>query len=400
MKLPRMKLPHLKKLQRIRPPVRLRTAIAAVLALALIAVGVWLVLPGPATITITAEFAEAPGLFVGNHVDVLGVTVGRITSIAPGPTGVAVRMQVRASQPIPGDAQAILMAPDIVNDRFVQLSPAYDGGARLASGAVIPTARTGLPVSVDQVFNVLDELARALGPHGANAHGALSQLITRLAKSLGGTGSNLHTTIVAASRALAGISSHPTQLASLLDNLGQLTKAASDNTKSYDAFALDLQSVSGSLASDNNEIGRALADLQSLFANLSRFVRDNQATLGSSLANLQRFATRLAGEQKALATTFDVGPLALQNLNAAVDTAAPGGPALKGRYDPTSASTPLVSSVCGSILLRGLTVATSPTQRTELDVDCLFAGSLDALPAPPGASAGPDVGLNALMGRR
>jgi phospholipid/cholesterol/gamma-HCH transport system substrate-binding protein len=377
-----------------------RVSIAASVVLALVALGVWVLRPGPRTITITAEFSEAPGLFVGNHVEVLGIPVGRVTSVRASPSGVSVRMAVTTGQPIPAGAQAILMAPDVVNDRFVQLSPAYRRGPKLRDGAVIPTARTGIPVSVDQVFDTLDQLAKALGPHGANAHGALSTLIARLAKALGGNGSNLHQAVVEASQALAGVSSNPKQLTTLLDNLGRLTQAAAKNTDSYDSFALDLSSVSSSLASDNGDIARALSDLQALFANLTTFVRDNQSSLHGSVANLATFATRLAKEQKSLAVAFDVGPLALQNLDAAVDPAAPGGTALRGRYDPTGAGAPLVSQVCGNTLLRGLTVATNPTQRTELDVDCLFARSLDALPAAPGAPAGPNLGLSALLGSR
>jgi phospholipid/cholesterol/gamma-HCH transport system substrate-binding protein len=266
------------------------------------------------------------------------------------------------------------------------------------SGALIPTVRTGLPVSVDQVFDTLDELAKALGPHGANAHGALSTLIARLAKALGGNGTNLHTAIVESSQALSGISSNPQALTTLLDNLGHLSQAAANNTQSYDQFALDLASVSSSLASDNGDIAKALAELQSLFSNLSSFIRQNQSSLKGSLANLSTFAQRIAKEQKALAATFDVGPLALQNINKAVDPDAPGGTALRGRFDGTSASRTLIEQTCGNILLRGLTVATNQAQRTEFDVDCLFAGSLDALPDAPGSSTGPDVGLRALLG--
>jgi phospholipid/cholesterol/gamma-HCH transport system substrate-binding protein len=378
--------------------VKIRVGVAAGVVLVLIGLLVWAVIPGPSTITITADFSEAPGLFVGNHVDVLGIPVGRVLSVKPDASGVLVKMSVRSSQPIPSKAQAVLMAPDVVNDRFVQLNPAYTGGTRMRSGGVIPMARTGLPVSVDQVFDTLDELAKALGPQGANAHGALSTLVARLAKALGGNGANLHQAIAESSQALAGISSNPQALTSLLDNLGNLSKAAADNTKSYDSFALDLASVSSSLASDNGDIAKALADLQSLFSNLSSFIHQNQSSLKGSLANLGTFAKKIASEQKALAETFDVGPLALQNLDNAVDPNAPGGAALKGRYDATPVSRQLISQVCGNILLRGLTVATNPSQRSELDVDCLFAGSLDALPASPGSSSGPDMGLSALLG--
>jgi phospholipid/cholesterol/gamma-HCH transport system substrate-binding protein len=378
---------------------RVVNTLAVVVAAALVAGVVLLVRPGARTTTITADFAEAPGLYVGNHVDVLGIPVGTVTSVKANATDVVVRMRVDADQPIPAGATAILEAPDVVNDRYVQLTPAYTGGPRLVSGAVIPTARTGLPVTVDQVFDSIDELATALGPNGANSHGTLSQLIHRLAQSLKGNGAELNRTITASSEALTGLASNPTQLAALLDNLGQLTHALADNTTSYESFAGDLQSVSASLAADNSDTAAALSSLQQLFANLTTFVQDNQSALGTSVANLRAFATKLASEQKALAASIDVGPLALQNLDAAVDHDVPGGgAALTGRYDPSSAGDALVASVCGNPLLRGLTVATSPTQRTELDVDCLFNEALGSLPDPPDASTGPDLGLSALIG--
>jgi phospholipid/cholesterol/gamma-HCH transport system substrate-binding protein len=371
--------------------LRLRDGIALAVVVLIVAGIVWIALPGQRTITVTAEFSEAPGLFVGNHVDILGIPVGR---------GVAVRMAVDSDHPVPADAQAILMAPDVVNDRYVQLDPAYTHGAKLTGGAVIPTSRTGLPVSVDQVFDSLDQLAKALGPSGANKHGALSSLLHELARSFsGGYGTSLHQAIVSASAALNGVASNPKKLAALLTNLGQLTRAAANDTQSYTAFAGDLQSVSASLASDNTDIASALSGLQTLFSNLDRFVKANRSALGGTVANLSTFATRLAAEQKQLAAAFDVGPLALENLNNAVDPNAPGGPALKGRLDPSTTSSQLVASVCGNPLLRGLTVATNPAQRTEFDVDCLFGSALDSLPTPPGAS-GPNVSLSALLGSK
>ena len=41
---------------------------------------------GTTTITLTAHFSRAPGLYVGNHVAVLGIAVGRIEAVTPGPS--------------------------------------------------------------------------------------------------------------------------------------------------------------------------------------------------------------------------------------------------------------------------------------------------------------------------
>ena len=54
------------------------------------------------TYRVTADFPEAPGVYVGNHVDVLGIPVGSVTAVTPHPTYVSVEMQVNSRRQGPG----------------------------------------------------------------------------------------------------------------------------------------------------------------------------------------------------------------------------------------------------------------------------------------------------------
>ena len=87
--------------------------VLAVLAAAGVVLGVRALISTP-TNTITADFTEAPGVYVGNHVDVLGIPVGTVTRITPSPTHVAVTMQVDRSVKVPAQAVAALEAPRLV----------------------------------------------------------------------------------------------------------------------------------------------------------------------------------------------------------------------------------------------------------------------------------------------
>jgi len=42
----------------------------------------------------------------------------------------------------------------------------------MQDNALIPLSRTATAISVDAIIDSLDELAKALGPNGTNAHGA------------------------------------------------------------------------------------------------------------------------------------------------------------------------------------------------------------------------------------
>jgi phospholipid/cholesterol/gamma-HCH transport system substrate-binding protein len=358
---------------------------------------------GPPTRTITAEFTATPGLYTGNSVDVLGIQVGRVTSIRPGPQYVTVKMAVDRSVPLPAGARAVLMAPEVVSDRFVEIGPAYTGGPTLPPGAVIPLSDTAIPESVDTVIDTLDQLANQLGPNGANAHGALSALVHQLAVNLGPNGQAFHDAVVNFSEALGALSANSPQLAGTLSNLGQLSQALADNSSEYQLFATNLNQVSALLANDRQDVTQTMAALSSLFANLTSFIDADGAELGSSISNLDTFAGALAQEQSALAQAYDIAPLSLQNLDNAIDKTAPGGAAIVGRNDPVASTPTLYNQVCGEAALRFLVLLASGTQTNPLtpatttDTLCGIGNALVALNPPPGAPSGPDLSLAALV---
>jgi virulence factor Mce-like protein len=380
-------------------------AVAVLVALLVVAAVVFvLVTRGGPTKPLTAEFVEAPGLYVGNNVEVLGVPVGKVTSIRATSGMVVVKMSVRANLPIPANAGAEIMAPQVVSDRFVQLLPAYTSGATLQPGATIPMSRTVIPVSIDGVIGSLNELAAQLGPNGANRNGALTTVLSNLATQFGGTGPTFHSAVVNLSQALHGVAQSSPELTSLLNNLGGLSQQLATNSGTYDSFAADLTAVSGILASERSDIGSALSNLQQLLGNLTTFINTNGASLGGSIRNLNVVATTLSQEQQALKQILDVSPLALQNTNAAIDPNAPGGPALRARFDPMADTNQLFTQICGNPALRFLVVLAAGTQTNPLtpaspiDTNCSVGNALDALTPPPGSAAGPNLTIKALTG--
>lgn len=358
---------------------------------------------GPPTRPISARFSEVPGLYAGNDVDVLGIRVGHVTAIHPGPGYVTVDMQVDRSVELPADASAVLMAPMVVSDRFVQLGPAYTSGATLPEGAVIPLSRTAIPQSVDEVIGTLNTLAEQLGPNGANRNGALSALVHQLAVQLGPNGQDFHRAVTNFSQALDTLSANSPALAGTLTNLGQLSQALADHSSDYQAFASNLASVSQILANDRQDVTQTMGSLQTLFANLTSFIDADGANLGNSIQNLKTFAAALSSQQAALAQAYDLAPLSLQNLDNAIDKNAPGGAAIVGRYNAVASTPGLFNQVCGSAALRFLVILASGTQTNPLtsagttDTLCGIGNALVALHPPPGAPGGPDLSLEALV---
>ena len=115
-------------------------------------------------------FSSTVGLYPGDEVRVVGVPVGKIDSIQPRADDVKVTMSVSDDVRVPAEARAIIVSPNLVAARFIQLTPAYDvatGGPTLADGATIGLDRTGVPVEWDEVKDELTKLSASWDPrHG------------------------------------------------------------------------------------------------------------------------------------------------------------------------------------------------------------------------------------------
>jgi phospholipid/cholesterol/gamma-HCH transport system substrate-binding protein len=106
---------------------------------------------------------------------------------------VVVEMKYDEGVNLPKDAQAIIIAPSIVGDRYVQIAPVFTGGAKLPDGATLAAEDTSVPLELDQIYTSLNDLNVALGPNGANSKGALTDLLETTAANFGGQGAQFCT---------------------------------------------------------------------------------------------------------------------------------------------------------------------------------------------------------------
>jgi phospholipid/cholesterol/gamma-HCH transport system substrate-binding protein len=348
--------------------------------------------------TVTAEFSEAPGLYPGNHVEILGLPVGSVVSVTPQPGGVKVVMHVDADITVPASAHAVLVAPEVVNDRFVELTPAYTGGPAMADDAHIPLARTQIPLSVDQLLGTLNDLFTALGPTAADPKGALGTLIKDLTVQLSGQGPAIKGTITAASRAASGLADDGPALAKTLSNLSSFISTAASDAGEYTTFANDLAAVAAELDSDRSDLAGALSALSQTLGQITTFVQANGANLGSSLTNLDTLTKAVAAKQSDLVQILRLSGLTFENFDGAIDKSDPAQPKLATRIDLDGGSGALINQICGSELLRTASLEVKGTSASNLSTACLFSAAANNLTHPPGSPTTPDMSLASLIG--
>ena len=106
----------------------LQRGVALAAALVLLAALGWTILKPAGQYRVTAFFTGTVGLYPGSDVRVLGIPSATITDIPPLGDKVRVEMLIDEDYDIPADADAIVLAPSLVSDRYVQFAPVYDGG--------------------------------------------------------------------------------------------------------------------------------------------------------------------------------------------------------------------------------------------------------------------------------
>lgn len=372
---------------------RQRIVLASVAAAAVVVAAVVAFLTSrPAPLRITAHFLSAPGLYVGNHVDILGVPVGRISKITPGDRDVAVEMTLPHDQKVPANAEAVLTAANVVSDRFIQLSPPYTAGPLMKSGADIPTSRVHTPVEVDEVFSSLDELGKALGPNGIDRNGSLGDAFHVAAENLDGNGQRLHDTITGLARALPAVSANAKQLTSLLDDLDTLSRALANHDDTVSAFYRDLATATAQLAGERQDIATALSTLQTALGQLGTFVETNKAALSANIGNLVTVTNALLAHQRQLIETFDVMPLTISNLGQTVESDQ-DGLRVRIRASLQPGQQALIAQYCGSSSVPHTSRLAPGGGGTTWDVLCTALDALLQEPPPPGAVPIPDLGV-------
>lgn len=264
---------------------------------------------------VTADFTRTIGIYPGSDVRILGVKVGRVDKVSPHGTSVRVEMSVANDRQVPASAQAVVVTPSVVADRYIQLTPVYRHGPTMHDGAHIGLDRTAVPVELDDIYKSLDNLATALGPNGANKNGALSQLINVGAKNLKGNGSDIGQSIHDLSKAVQTLSGGRSDLFGTVDNLQKFTEALAGSDEQVRTFNTNLSKVTGQLAGERTDLGAALHNLSIALGQVATFVHDNKKALKDNLHGLAQITGVLVAERDALGRVLDVAPTALSNLN-------------------------------------------------------------------------------------
>lgn len=278
------------------------------------------------TTEVTAEFDSAVGLYPGSDVQVLGVPVGRVLAVDPVGGKVRVRMEIDEGQKVAADTGAVIIAPTLVSDRYVQLTEPWVSGEALEDGDQITT--TAVPVEIDEMYKSLVDVGQQLGPEGANRNGALSDLLEVLAANLDGQGAGINRMITEFSEASATVSGFDDDFFATVKSLDTLNSTLLAHDSGVAGANKQLAVVARYLAEDRTNLSSAITELGEAMALLEDFVKENRAAIRKSVDGLRGPTQVLVDQRASLEEAVRTIPLALQNF---INTYDPGSNTLSGR---------------------------------------------------------------------
>jgi phospholipid/cholesterol/gamma-HCH transport system substrate-binding protein len=320
----------------------LRLTLAVALAV-FIAVGAYLVWPSRTGNKIVGYFTSAVGLYPGDQIRVVGVPVGKIESIEPRAEDVKITMSVDRGVKIPQDARAVIMSPNLVAARFIQVAPAYTGGPVMPDGASIDLSHTAVPVEWDEVKAALTDLAKQLSPAAGQMQGPLGKVINQAADTFDGNGDSFHAALRELSQVAGRLGDSRTDVFGTVKNLQVLVDALSRSNEQIVQFSGHVASVSQVLADSSTHLDKTLATLNQALTDVKGFLQQNNSTLIGTVNKLNDLTKVLSDQSEDIEQVLHVAGPGIANFYNIYD---PAQGTLNGLLSIPNFSNP-VQFICG-----------------------------------------------------
>jgi phospholipid/cholesterol/gamma-HCH transport system substrate-binding protein len=300
---------------------------------------------GAARTHMVAYFDNSNGIFPGDDVYILGVQVGEIETIEPQPERAKIEFWISDEYQVPADVRAVILSPQLITSRAVQLTPAYTGGPALADGAVIPEDRTEVPVEWDDFREQLQKLSDSLQPTTPGGVSPFGAFVDTVADNLRGQGANIRDTIIKLSQAFSVLGDHSGDIFGTVKNLSILVSALKSSTDLMRELNRNVASASALLANDADEIGQAVNTISTAAGDVQQFVAENKESIGTASDKLASITSLLAGNLDVIKQALHIGPTAFAGLNSIFE---PAHGSLTGALALNNFSNP-VGFICNAI---------------------------------------------------
>jgi phospholipid/cholesterol/gamma-HCH transport system substrate-binding protein len=243
------------------------------LSAALVIVFVYAHIPtvlGIGQMKLTAMFSDGAGIYTNGNVTARGVGIGKVTSVAITPQGVAVTMSIDASTKVGADARAEIHSVSAVGEQYVDLISDQPAGPYLQPGEVIPVSRTSVP---EQIAPVLDKATNLLA---SIPNDGLQTFLDEGYKAFQNLGPDLRTLVDSSGSLIDAADQNYGQTAQLINTIGPLLDTQNVAADSVRAYFHNLADFTGVLRHGDGHLRGSIRAVHGAVDAVTDFLDDNE----------------------------------------------------------------------------------------------------------------------------
>lgn len=259
-------------------------AIIGLAVIAGIAIGAWyydrlpFIAPGK---SYSAYFAEAGGLTEGSEVQVSGITVGKVNTVALDGQRVLVRFRVAANVRLGNRTEAAVKTKSLLGTKILGVAPRGEGWL----SETIPLDRA---TPAYQLPDALGDLTAAIS--GLNTE-QLSNSLQMLAQTFQDTPPDLRIAVEGAARFSETLNKRDAQLRNLLSNARKVTTVLAGRSDQIVHLVSDTNALLSQINSQSAALDQLSGSISRVSQQLSGLIGDNRTTLKPALDKLNGVLT-------------------------------------------------------------------------------------------------------------
>ena len=254
--------------------------------------------------TVSADFADSGGIFVGSEVSYRGVQVGRVEKLRLSKDGVVVDARIRRGVQIPKDTVAVVENRSAVGEQYLDFQPRTEGGRYLADGDTIARKDTRTPIRVDNLLLHLDGTVSSVDRKD------LKTVVDELGTAFADGGTDLQRLLDNGDALTRAATEALPQTVKLIEDGRIVLDTQRDTSGQIKTFATNFANLSETLKGSDSDLRLVLDRGAVASGELDGLIKDNQSSLAALLANLitvgQVTTARTAGIEQLLVTYPDV----------------------------------------------------------------------------------------------
>jgi phospholipid/cholesterol/gamma-HCH transport system substrate-binding protein len=222
-----------------------------------------------------AYFVDAAGISVGSDVDIAGITVGRVSSVALTTPNAKVTFTMDRAITL-GDRSEVSIASDsVLGQKSLAVTPAGTGRT-----TTIPVDRTSTPYTLN---TALQDLGRSAGDLDKPQ---LEQALQVLTDTLRDATPQLRDALDGIADLSRTVNDRDEALASLLAHAKSATDVAAQRAAQVNQLVVDGAELFGALDDRRTAIAELIQGISPVSQQISAFVEENRAEFGPALTKL------------------------------------------------------------------------------------------------------------------